>query len=466
MRKAATKQSLGWKPVVGAFGGPIYLALADAMEADIAAGRLRPGQSLPTQRALAEALGADLGTVTRGYAEARRRGLIGATVGRGTHVRGGGRDAPEPQTPIDMTMNLPPQPAEARLADRLAQGLAAVQRRADIMSLLSYRQTAGGAEERAAGAVWLRPLLGETAAERVVISSGAQAALAAALTLLARPGDTVATEALTYPGFKALAAHYGVATHGVAMDSEGMIPDALAEVCKRAAPKAIYCTPTIHNPTTATMSDARRAQIVAVARRHAIPIIEDDAYGRLPRRLHRPLASLAPELTYYVSTLAKCLTPGLRLAYCVTPDIAAAARLAAALRATSFMATPLMAALAAKWIADGAADDIVAALRREAALRQTLAHQALNGSDFTAHPEGHHLWLQAPRPWNASELAAYLRTRGVAAVAGEAFTAGGPAPSALRLALGAARDRAQLGRELKLVATVLAHTPDTVSTVI
>src|SRR4051794_16206760 len=104
MKKATAR--LTWTPVLSAGGGPIYLALADAIAADIAAGCLRPGQSLPAQRVLAEELDVDLTTVTRAYNEARRRGLIDATVGRGTFVSGG-ETAPlkaVPQPPVDMTM--------------------------------------------------------------------------------------------------------------------------------------------------------------------------------------------------------------------------------------------------------------------------------------------------------------------------------------------------------------------------
>jgi len=115
-----------WPPRIAAAEGPIYLAIADAIGAAIQAGQLRPGDRLPTHRALADDLGVDLTTVTRAYAEARRRGLLHATVGRGTFV--GRQDAtpatppPEPVAgPVDLGMNLPPQPLDPPLRDLLRQ---------------------------------------------------------------------------------------------------------------------------------------------------------------------------------------------------------------------------------------------------------------------------------------------------------------------------------------------------------
>lgn len=466
MKKATLR--LAWRPVLRDGGGPIYLALANAMAADIAAGQLRPGQSLPAQRALAEALDIDLTTVTRAYNEARRRGLIEATVGRGTFVSGG-ETAPiklVPQSPVDMTMNLPPQPEDAALTERLARGLAAVQRRPDLLSLLSYSQSAGTEQDRAAGAAWLKPCLGEIAPARVVIGAGAQATLAALLTSFARPGDVVLTEALTYPGFRSLAAHHGVTLVGLKMDSEGLLPEVLAEACRIHRPKALYCTPTIHNPTTATMSEERRAAIAAIARRYELPIFEDDVYGHLPSQPRTPLAALAPALTYYVVSLAKCVAPGLRIAYCVAPDVASATRLAAAVRATTFMAAPLMAALATQWIGDGSARAILDAIRTEGAARQQLAAQILSGATYAAHPQGHHLWLSVPATWNPTEFAGYLRPRGVAVVASDAFATQAAPPPAVRLSLGAAPDRPRLQQALELVAATLDQSHGTLSTVI
>ena len=468
MKMSAGRSS--WMPEVDRESGPIYLALADAIEADIMSGRLRTGQRMPPQRTLADALGIDLTTVTRAYGEARDRGLIEAVPGRGTFVKarspGFPRDEREPRSLVDMTMNLPPQPGEAKLRERLAEGLAAVQRRPDLLSLLSYRQSAGSEEDRAAGVEWLRPRLGAVSLDRVLVCGGAQATLAALLTAFARPGDIILTEALTYPGFRALAAHCGVKLYPLPTDGEGILPDALDEASDRVKAKALYCAPTIQNPTTATMSKERRVEVAAVARRRGLPIFEDDIYGRLPQHGPPPLAAILPELTYCIVSLAKCLMPGLRIAYCVAPNPGSATRLAAAIRATSLMAPPLMCSLVTRWIGDATAEAILRAIRQEATARQRIARELLSNLEFAAHPEGHHIWLTLPADWNGAEFVGYVRPRGIAAVASEAFAVGSGAPNAMRISLGAANDTDHLRQQLRLVAETLAQSPGVFSTVI
>jgi DNA-binding transcriptional MocR family regulator len=120
-------QEQGWTPRIEHRDGPIYLAVADAIGAAVASGDLRPGERLPTHRALADALGVDLTTITRAYAEARRRGLLQATVGRGTFVRSephvpAVRTA-ERDGPVDLGMNLPPLPLDPSLTDLIQRGL-------------------------------------------------------------------------------------------------------------------------------------------------------------------------------------------------------------------------------------------------------------------------------------------------------------------------------------------------------
>src|SRR3546814_14347292 len=86
-------------------------------------------------------------------------------------------------------------------------------------------------------------------------------------------------------------------------------------LCVARQPKALYCNPTLNNPTTLTWSRQRRATIAAIAQRYGVMIIEDDAYARLPTTPVASLASLAPERTFYLRGLAKCMGAGLRFAY-------------------------------------------------------------------------------------------------------------------------------------------------------
>jgi histidinol-phosphate/aromatic aminotransferase/cobyric acid decarboxylase-like protein len=249
-----------------------------------------------------------------------------------------------------------------------------------------------------------------------------------------------------YPSFRAHAAHCGVTLEGLPFDTEGIDPDAFEAACRVHKPKALYCNPTLQNPTTTTISEAQRHALVGIARRHGVAIIEDDAYGRLPRQSPPPFAVLAPEITHYVSGLAKCAVSGLRIAYLVSPDARHSARLAATLNATTVMAAPLMAALATRWIADGTADAVLAAIRREAIARQQLASELLNPSWVLTQPEALHFWLRLPQPWSRVVLMQHLRSCGIGVVVSDAFTVSGPPPEAVRVCLGGPAGRAEIKR--------------------
>src|SRR6201999_1047343 len=230
------------------------------------------------------ALNIDLTTVTRAYGEARRRGLLEARVGQGTFVSEttarAPSDVPAPVS-IDLSMNLPPQPVEANLDLRIAQGLATIRADAGFSAFLGYSRPGGSAAEREVAAGWLQARVPQANAERIVIFPGSQAIIFNALLALASPGDVVVTETLTFPGVKAAAARLNVRLVGVAMEGEGARPDALDDAIRKHKPKAVYLVPTQQNPTTATMGEARRKAIADIIRKRGTVLIEDDVYGPL-----------------------------------------------------------------------------------------------------------------------------------------------------------------------------------------
>jgi DNA-binding transcriptional MocR family regulator len=213
------------------------------------------------------------------------------------------------------------------------------------------------------------------------------------------------------------------------------------------------------------MSLERRAAVVAVARKHGVPIIEDDAYGMLPRPPLPPLAALGPEFVYYVAGLAKCLSPALRVAYVASPDARSAARLGGTIRAITSMTSPLTAAAATHWILDGTAAAVLAAIRSETVARQEIARGVLPPGTFSANPEGFHLWLPLSRPWTRAEFATRLRSAGIGVVGSDAFAVGS-APEAVRLGLGAPVTRTELRTSLQTVADLLAEQPTMSSMVV
>ena len=448
---------MDWIPTLSEWKGPVFLRIVDALAADIASGRLVRGQQIPTHRALASTLGLDLTTVTRAYGEARRRGLLEAQVGRGTFVSEttarATRDIPV-RVKIDLSMNLPPQPVEAGLDMRIAQGLQAVQSRASFSAFLNYQRAGGNDDEREVAAKWLRARVPGASAERLVVYPGNQAVLFNGLMSLTSPGDVVLTEALTFPGMKAAAEKLRLRLVGVVMDQEGIRPDAFSAACKAHKPKAVYLVPTLHNPTTATLGSERRKNIADIIRKHGLFLIEDDAYGLLQPTV-LPIANLIPECTYLAVGLSKCIAPALRVSYLLAPDLAAERRMTSNLQATALMTPPLMVALVTHWLKSGVADKIILAIRNEASGRQQLARKFLKGVSYAAKPNGHHLWLPLPPQWNSAEFLSRVLRHGLAVVGEDAFAVGNVASPAVRVSLGAARNRAELAQGLQCLADTL-----------
>ena len=453
-----------WTPNLTRHKGPIYRSIAQALASDIEEGRLAPGTLLPTHRDLAGRLGVTIGTVTRAYAEATGWGLIDGQVGRGTYVRGRSElvspppieDIDESQ-PVDMTLNLPPVPAGDPVRAALARTLDRLRDSPRLDRLLDYHGHAGLSHHRAAGAAWIRNFGYEVTPSQVLITTGAQHAINVVLGALLRPGDTLLVEAVTYPAVKQIAAQMQIRLQPVALDVEGILPDALEAASRGKGVRALYCIPTFHNPTGAVMSDERRRRLARIARARDFQIIEDDTFGLLAPRLPAPIASRAPERSFFIASTSKLLAPGLRIAYVAAPEAAVGA-LAERICTSTWMAPPLSAEIAAQWIEDRTADELIERHRREILARWKIAKTIL-GRHFPADPSpipGYHLWVPVPAPWRAEAFAAHARSLGVAVLSAEAFATGpAPPPRAARVGLGAPRTRAHLERGLRRLVQVL-----------
>ncbi|CAN7238821.1 PLP-dependent aminotransferase family protein [Phyllobacterium sp. LjRoot231] len=448
-----------WKPRIAATSRYKHQGIVDALNADIAARLLTSGDMLPSQREIARQLGIDLTTVTRALNEARRLDLIEARTGSGTFVKTWPTQ-PTPAAPaaeLDLSMNIPPQPAEADLHNRIAGGVSSLLA-GTSSQFLSYQETTGTEAARHAAAQWLAPRFGGTpSTDRLLVACGAQSALFAICSLVAAKGS-ICAGTLTYPGLKSVAAILGLTLQPLAMDEHGIVPEAFEECCRSHAPKALYVVPSIDNPTTATMPLPRRQAIAEIASRCKIAIIEDDPYAELLDQPLPAIASLAPDLTWHIATLSKCATPALRIAYVVCPSALDVLKLASSLRASNPGASPLLAALATSWIESGTLQQIARAIREESRARQSLAASILKDWTYAAEPAGHHLWLTLPAQRNAAEFAALARRSGLGIVPAPAFSVGSSSDEAVRVSLGAAPDRARLEQGLRLLDRLL-HEP-------
>ncbi len=445
-----------WTPTIPEGEAPLYERLVTALRADIASGELAAGVRLPPQRDLAYRLSVGLGTVTRAYVEAEKAGLVSAHVGRGSFVNAPAEHRPyERAGPINLAQNIAPSgPASARIAEVLARA----RRRPDLLEHLAYAPAAGHETQRRAGATWLARTGGFQGADwrRIICCGGAQQGLAFATATVARRGDTVLCEASTYGGVKALAAHGGWRLKGVALDEEGLDPDALEAAIRETGARVLSTIPTLQNPTGRIMSLARREAIVAIARKHDLTIIEDDVYGAYVTGAPPPFALLAPERTFHVTSVSKTLGPGLRTGFLVAPTAEAFDRVLEGVRAMTYAPSGFGALVATQWIEDGVADLIVAEVRAEAAARLAIAREILGGAIETPHSDGApHVWLPMGE-LEAERLSGRALRGGAEVTAPDAPGVEPGLESGVRVCLGAVADHQTLRRGLEIVAGALS----------
>ena len=461
-----------WTPKLTGRRGPKYLQIVEALAEDIASGALLPGMRLPPHRELAYVLKVSPNTTSRAYGEGVARALIQGEVGRGTFVRtpGGARlqgdpaDMRRPTTgPVDLSHNLP---CPGLAAAALTETLAALGQVGQLEALTDYQTETSIAHHTDAAIAWLNRSGITADRDEVTITHGAQHGILCALMAVTRPGDLLLTEALTYAPIKAMAERLALKLRPVPLDDEGLCPDALDEICRSHAAKALYLTPTLQTPTTATMTAGRRARIAEIADRHGLVLIEDDVFGLLKPDSPRPIATFAPEVTVYITSTSKCLGPGLRVGFArATASRAKAIHNAVGL--TCWMPAPLMVEIAARWIADGTAERLADRQRGHAADRQVAAGALFADHDVRADPHGLHLWLTLPPDWRADTFRAEAATRGVRIVEGAAFAVDpGERPNAVRLCLSHEPNEDRLMHGLETLQTLLRERPRASSLVI
>lgn len=395
-----------WTPHLASSDGPPSERLAEALATDILDGILKMGDRLPPHRNLAWNLKIGVGTVTKAYAVLERRGLIVSEKGRGTFVA---RLYDITATTVDLSVNSPP----AMLSERqLSKTLVLASKKVDSKLFVSYPPPAGHEAHRRLMARWLTSVRLEADPNRLLLTNGAQQALSVALTATRRPDSRIFTERFTYPGMLTLArvARYDLC--GLPIDDEGLCPKGLASALSSCDGLAVvYLTPTLHNPTTATMGETRRREIVDICRRYEAIIIEDDVYGVTANIGLPTLTQLAPERAFYITSLSKCFCPGLRIGVLIAPANAVATA-AIALRSTGLSASSLSCAVVEQWVADGTAKSLSASIRTEASRRVQIARAYLGVHMVQPVSETFHIWLPMERR-QADRLAANLAQAGI-----------------------------------------------------
>ena len=416
-----------------------YKAVVDRYAQAIRSGQLPAGSRLPTHRTLAAGERLSLATATRVYRELEEMGLVSGETGRGTFVRdlslppGHGVDQQVVAADVvDLNFNYPSLPEQG---DALREALRQLAMAGDIDSHLRYQPHAGRLAERDIIARHLTCQHFAPDAENVLIVNGAQHGLAVTVMGLLRPGDVVAVDALTYSGFKVLAAPYHLELAAIPCRPEGPDLRALHTLCQQRRVRAVYTMPTLHNPLGWVLNTGQRQALADLARQHDLLIIEDAAYARLVSHPPPPVVSYAPERTVYVTGFSKNIATGLRVGVVISPP-RYRPEIERAIRATTWNTPTLISSLICAWIEDGTVARFETQKRQDARQRQQVAREVLCGLPVVSHPDSYFVWLPLGEESRADRLANALMERRISVSTAEPFCVSATIPQALRIALG------------------------------
>lgn len=438
-----------------------YTDLVDLLMEAIEGGILSPGDRLIPQRQLAYEINVAVGTVSRAYTEATRRGLVVGEIGRGTYIA----SLSSPKSAAgDVDSNGNANFTHNRLpvdgyVGEFCGSLAYIAKRPNVAAMLDYPRDGSDVHFRTVAANWISTVGMDVSPNSVIVCNGVQHGLAVILGVLCMPGDLIVAEELNYPGLRLLGQTYHLRLKGVAMDAYGMIPEALEEVCRAEKPKFVFIQPTVHNPTAAVVPIERRARIAEIVERHDLTLIEDDIYAFLPETPMKPISALIPDRSYYVTGTSKTLGAGIRVGYIVAPP-ASVHKLTAMVHATTWIPAPFMVEIASRWMVDGTAKRIIDSHRQSARQRQQIVAEALQGFNYRSQDTSFHLWLELPRQWRHDEFVFECLDGGLAVSSSQGFVvAENFVPAAVRICLGGFRTMGRLESNLAALRSVLQRSP-------
>ena len=473
---------------------PLYRQVQDQLIDKILRGGASAGTRLPSLRGLAKDLGVSRITVEAAYEALEAQGLIEARPRSGTFVTGHGAQVPEARDALhapalSWESRLAPgaNPARERMLGQVFRSQIArdavpfgwgagdprlfpvdafrniinrILRRARGAAL-GPEDTQGNAELRASFAAYLRKLDIATDAESIVITTGSQQAIDLVVGALVRPGDCVAVEEPTWPGALGALEAAGARIAGIPMDAHGMRLDALERTLERGGVSLVYTIPTYQNPTGAVMPAGRRRELVRLARRHGVPILEDDPLRevRFGSPLPPPLAALDPGgNVILVGSFSKSVLPAARLGYLLAPPKLRQWAIARK-RSLDMFCSPLMQRAMHEYLDSGEAVRYWKRTSRVYARRQRAMDKAL-GRHFppTARwrpaPGGPVLWVRVPEGISVSALFQDAARAGVSFAPGEAFFVAPADQPYIRLNF-AAVDEDQIARGIEILGALL-----------
>ncbi len=319
----------------------IYQQIVQQIKSQINRGQLTPGTRLPTVRQLAQELKVTRLTVHNAYSELQAGGWIEATVGRGTFVSASVRpeellaDLGQQSTLEGIVKNFSSIsqmtglrslaytfPDTALLpVEEFWEDLVAL--RDDLSVLMQYGPPQGDPFLQAELATLLKQKRRITVtSDEILVTVGVTQALALITQVLAGPGDRVLVEQPTYHGFLSILKTQGIQPVGLPLAETGLSMEDLERLIVQHRPRFFYTVPNFHNPTGYCLPPENRRDLLALAARHGLLIVEDDTYGLLSYEAQPPFPLKSEdqaETVIYAGGLSKMLLPGLRTGYIIMP---------------------------------------------------------------------------------------------------------------------------------------------------
>ncbi len=434
---------------------PKYQIIAAKINQLIDSGEYPKGSKLPTHRILAEQLKTTAVTVAKAYQLLVEQRKIASYVGRGSYVLGERLDnvIQAQIAPSEFNFSIL-QPCLALNAPAIKSLLVNNAQQASD-ELFQYSENSGLQRHREAGAKWCRQYgLAVDSSDDIVLTNGAQNALVSLIQLYSKEGDCIAVEAQTYPGILSICKYLRRRVVAIEMDEQGMLAQSLRSQCEKEKPSIVIVVPAQQNPTGATMLQARREQIASIVKEHQLWLIEDDIYAFLNQQQLTPIANLIPERAFYISSLSKAISPGLRCGYIKIPS-EQRLKVIDYIRATIWLAAPFMFELASDAINTGDAFKWARSQKEKAQKRQLIVTQYLK-QPVMCQSASYSCWLQLPEPWSAKAFTHKAQQQGVI-VSDASFFSASQSARAVRLSVMAITADEHFVKGLQILQSILTQ---------
>lgn len=448
---------MSWKPTLGKGEGPIYKTLANLLEEDIKKGRLLPGTKLPPQRELADYLDINLSTVSRAFKLCEQNGYICACVGNGTFVSSDAGNNhiisihSDSVQLIEMGAILPNAKPNRQIVDYMQIMIS----EPEVEKLFQYGNSEYTHGQREAARRWIAQTKLDAITDQILFSSGSQNAIAAVLSSLFKAGDKIGTDPLTYPGIKTIAKMLGIQLVAIDSKDNEMTKEGIENACKNDKIKGIYTIPDFHNPTTHIMSIKARRRIADLAKQYQLIIIEDGINSLLQENPLEPIACYAPEHTIYILSLSKVISPGLRLAYIVSPKLYYK-DLATGLYNLNITVSPFLIELASRLIYTAKAKSIASERREYVISQNEIVNRELKGYKIYGDTQCPFRWIELPESFTGKSFELYAKREGVQVFADVRFLIGNTPPRrAIRISVTAARNQEEFERGIRILRNIL-----------